>query len=714
MDAGRVNVPLNLAVDGEPLRLGQILDQLFAYAGMLSPEGIVLDVNHAALRDAELAHEDVVGAAFWQTPWWSYDTAVQEMIRDAVSGAAAGRTIRFDARARMRAGRLVPLDVQIAPLRDADGAIVLLVASATDLSQREAATAALEASERRAQRRLAELELIYNEAPVGLGMVDRDLRFIRVNQQLADMNGTSAAAHEAQRVGNVVPGLRSQLEPVLRRVLATGEPVLGVDIGGETPSRPGVARHWIQHFYPLFGSGERVDAVGIICEETTGRKFAERQAEAHRRELEHLALHDPLTQLPNRALLADRARQAMAQAKRDGTQAALLMLDLDDFKAVNDSLGHAAGDALLQHVAERLRATLRDVDTVGRLGGDEFAVITGALADAEAPAAVAERVLAALAEPMDLMGRRHVVSASIGVAVFPQDAPRLGGLFRCADLALYESKDRGRACATFFEPAMRERLRERQQLERSLKRAVDDADFHLELRPRHAVADDRLIALELQPLWRHPQLGLVPVEEHLVFAERKGLARPLAEWTIARLETILVELRRETSELRLCLALSPTQLQNATVIDGLLAALERADTPGDRLQVEVLTGKAWSLQTDPLRAALERLAAEGVSIGLRGLGADHVAFHELRRLPLDSLVLEADLVRALDEAPEADAFVEAFAGLGRRLGKRVVACGVETRAQLELLRASGCEEAQGPFFAHGRAGETARAARPAR
>ncbi len=688
-----------LLESGTTLRLGDVLDQLFVFAGVLAVDGTMLDVNRGPLEIADLAATDVVGLPFWATWWWAYDPDVQHRIRDAVVGAATGRTVRFDVRARTRGHGRMLVDLQLAPLCDDSGRVLFVIASALDLSEREAAREALATSERRARRRLDELELIYDRAPVGLGMVDRALRVVRLNQRLADINGTGVDGLVGRRFWEVVPDLRAELEPALDRVFAEGAAVLGLEIAGETPTRPGERRHWLMHVYPVPDPTGATEAVGVICEDITERKSAEERLARSRVEVERQALHDPLTGLPNRALLSDRAQQEIARARREHGALALLMMDLDDFKGVNDTLGHAAGDALLQQVSARLQAAVREVDTVGRLGGDEFAVVTGALNGPDDAAAVAERILAALAKPLSLLGRPHVARASIGIALYPGDALRLGGLFRCADLAMYEAKGGGGARAMFFEAEMREQLRERQRLERALRRAVEADELQLRPSPRHAVEDGRLVAVEAELVWRHPARGPVSIEDDLLFAERKGLGGAIASRALARVFAFLGELGRESALTRLCVAFSPTQLADPATIDELLARLDDAGIEGDRLQVELLTGVAWSLDHAAFVAALERLAGRGVHIGLRGFGADHVAFHELRHLPLDSLILASELVRELGRRDEAEAFVEALAGLGRRLNKRVVARGVETAVQLEMLRQSGCEEAAGPLFA---------------
>ncbi|MFP4125946.1 MAG: putative bifunctional diguanylate cyclase/phosphodiesterase [Alphaproteobacteria bacterium] len=675
--------------DGGRLRLGEVFDGLFLFAGVLNVDGVLLDVNRAPLEIAALDAGDVIGLPFWDAWWWSYDEGVRARIREGVELAGAGRTVRFAVRGRGRGAARLLVDLQMAPLYDDGGRIRYLLASALNVSARED----------EARRHLRELQVIYDRAPVGLGVIDCDRRVVRLNQRLAELEGGSVDALVGRSLWDLFPGLRRELEPACERVFAAGEAALGLELTGDTASAPGGLRHWLIHLYPVAALSGAIDGVGLICEDITERKRTETQLVRSRREIEHQALHDALTGLPNRALLSDRARQQIARVRREGGTMALLMMDLDDFKGVNDTLGHAAGDALLEQVGARLAGAVREVDTVGRLGGDEFAVVTGALRAAEDAAVVAERILAALAEPISLLGRPHLARASVGVALYPGDAHRLGGLFRCADLAMYEAKAAGGARAMFFEPEMHEQLRARQQLERALRRAVDERALELRPLPRHAVADLALAAWEAEIVWRHPERGVVPIEADLVFAERKGLGAAIAARTLEQAFAFIDAPGRRAATTPLCVAFSPTQLADPRIVDALLDGLDRGALAGDRLQVELLTGVAWGLDGDDLVATLTRLAARGVNIGLRGFGADHVAFHELRHLPLDSLILAGELVRDLGRRDEAEAFVDALAGLGRRLNKRVVARGVETETQLELLRRAGCEQAAGPLFA---------------
>ena len=680
---------------GDGLQIGDVLDRLFVFAAILDRDGRVLDVNRGPLEVADLTRADVLGIAFWRTWWWSHDEAVAAYVRAAVTRALAGETVRFDVGCRARGDGRIRVDVQFAPLPGPDGQVGHVLASALDVSEREAGREALAASERRARHRLNELELIYDRAPVGLGLVDAERRLVRLNHRLAELAGAPLETLVGHDVRAAMPTLETTLAPALAHVFARGEPVLDQEVAGDPEGR----RFWLVHLYPVPTPAGDTDAVGIICEDVTERRAAAEHLSESRRAAERQALHDPLTGLPNRALLSDRAQEQIKRARRDGGSMALLMMDLDDFKAVNDTLGHAAGDALLERVAERLRGAVRETDTVGRLGGDEFAVVTGALGGPADAAAVAERVLEALHAPVSVMGRPHVARASIGIALFPDDALRLGGLFRGADLAMYEAKSAGGSRTMFFEPEMREQLRARQQLERALRRALDEDAFELASCPRLSVADRRVVAVELALRWRHPIRGPVPVEDDLVFAERKGLGAAIATRTIDRALALLRDVVDENAAARVCVAFSPTQLTDARVVERLLEGLATRGIEGDRLQVELLTGADWTLDGDGLAEALARLADAGVNIALREFGTDRLAFRELRALPLDALVLAGELVRDLGRHDEAEAFVEALAALGRRLGKRVVARGVETGIQHELLRQAGCEEVTGPYVA---------------
>lgn len=707
--------PATLSSDGETLRLADVLRPLFAFSALLEVDGKVLEVGGGALQASKTQLDTVLGVPLWTTPWWSFDVNVQQLVREAIAGAAGGQAVTFTTEALISTDGRPPaptsVDLQFVPFGPEAARPSAILATATAVAARAEITGEPSPSGQR-KRRSPCLQPIRNEATVGLAVLDTELRFLRVNQPFADLNGRGIDAHLGRLLWDVLPERRAQAEPLLHHVIDTGEPVLAVAVDGEAPQRPGVRRCWMEHFHPLPGADGTVEAVCMVREEVTARKLTDHNLRAYQREMEHRALHDALTGLPNRALLADRAQQAITAAERDGKPMALLLLDLDDFKQVNDTSGHAAGDTVLREVAARLRRSVRDVDTVGRFGGDEFAVVTGALETGAGAAVVAERILEAMTAPFDLLGRRHPIPLSIGIALYPGNARRLGSLFRSADLALYEAKRQGGNRATFFEPRMRDALRARQHLDRSLRRAAEDDEVRYELRVRHTIADRRLAAVELEPLWAHPSRGLTPLSDALAFAERKGLGTKLASRLVDRATEVLATLRHERCPL--CLAFSPTQLADGVVVGALIDGLDETDAAGGALQVEVLTASAWPLETVPLHRSLRRLADRGIAIGLRGFGADHVTFRELRRLPLDSLILECDLVDQLGSSTEAATFVDALAGLGQRLGKRVVARGVRTVEQLDILKASGCAEAEGSVFGPDRVGEGFGRDRPSR
>jgi PAS domain S-box-containing protein len=277
----------NAVLETEQARLRQVLDRLFAFVGVLTPDGVLIEANHAPLEAAGLTIEDVIGKPFWDCFWWSYDPAVQAQLQAAVARAAAGETPRYDVPVRMRGGALMTIDFQLAPLRDASGRITHLIPSAVDVTERERSKAALRESEALARAQLAELEALYDQAPIGLALIDRELRFVRINRHLAEINGPSVTEHLGRVAWDVLPDLREAAEPLLRQVLSTGEPITGIEFTGETPKAPGVRRSWVEQFYPLKDASGEALAVGIICQEVTAQKQAEAQRELLLRELSH-------------------------------------------------------------------------------------------------------------------------------------------------------------------------------------------------------------------------------------------------------------------------------------------------------------------------------------------------------------------------------------------------------------------------------------------
>ena len=395
---------------------------------------------------------------------------------------------------------------------------------------------------------------------------------------------------------------------------------------------------------------------------------------------------DPLTGLADRRQFRDRLAAALAEPRPPmGEGPGVLLIDLDRFKAVNDALGHPAGDALLQSAGRRLRSALRPGDTAARLGGDEFAVLLGKPGGREAVGAVAARLVELLARPYILRGQVALVGASIGIALAPEDGTDPDTLLSRADLALYQSKAQGRGRCSFFVPELQARAEARRALELGLRAALPRGEFALHYQPQLDLGARRLSGFEALLRWQRPGIGLVPPNDFIPLAEEIGLIGGIGAWV---LRTATAEAASWPAPLCVAVNVAPQQFQDGQLVGTVRAALEAAALPGDRLELEItesalLEDGGWGTM-----GQLQALKAWGVRISLDDFGTGYSSLSQLRSFPFDRVKIDRSFA---DDA----AVVRAVAALGASLGMRTTAEGVETAAQLERIRAEGCTEAQG-------------------
>lgn len=418
----------------------------------------------------------------------------------------------------------------------------------------------------------------------------------------------------------------------------------------------------------------------------TQRKQAERQ-------IAHMATHDGLTELPNRALFGDRLDHALATARRHGDAFAVMVCDLDRFKAVNDTLGHPAGDALLCVTAQRLRSVIGDGDTVARLGGDEFAIIACHLAGPQGASILAQRVIEAVGRPIDLDGHTASVGVSIGIA-FGDDANlQPDTLYKQADTALYRAKMAGRNGYSFYEPELDAAIATRNLLERDLRDAIHRGGFVLHYQPIVSIADGTVGGFEALLRWQHPTRGAISPVEFIPLAEETGLIVALGEWAVR-------EACREAAswpgDLRVAVNISAVQFERPGLEQVVLGALVASGLSPHRLELEI-TESVLMQDSDAAISFLHRLKALGISIALDDFGTGFSSLSYLRRFPFDKIKIDRAFIRDIGD-PDTAAIVRAIVGIGAQLGATITAEGVETDGQLEQVRREGCTAVQGFLY----------------
>jgi len=431
-------------------------------------------------------------------------------------------------------------------------------------------------------------------------------------------------------------------------------------------------------------------------EDITERKRTEAQ-------VVHMARHDALTSLPNRILFHERMEQAVALAGR-GQACAVLCLDLDHFKVVNDTFGHTIGDALLLAVAERLQACAREVDTVSRLGGDEFALLLVGLDRPESAGDLAQRIARTLSEPFNLGGNTIVVGASIGIAVAPQDGTAPVKLLKSAGTALCRAQLEDRGSHRFFEPDMDARLQARMVLARDLRQAVRNHEFELVYQPIYNVETKQICCFEALLRWHHPVRGLVSPAEFIPMAEETGLIVPIGEWV---LQQACGEARNWPATVKVAVNLSAAQFKDKVLIATVKQALSAAGLPASRLELEITETMLLKNSADTL-ATLHELRDLGASISMDDFGTGYSSLSYLRSFPFDKIKIDQSFIRDLSERRDSIAIVRAIVSLGKSLGMVTTAEGVETKDQLAQLRREDCHEVQGYLFSRPTSADNAR------
>lgn len=531
------------------------------------------------------------------------------------------------------------------------------------------------------------LDAIIENIPAAIFVKDaRDLRFLLVNKA-AEEQMQCRRRHVVGRTNSELlpPAEAAAYDAVDREVLRSGKMHVGESLF-EMPGKGDRLMHTTT--IVVQEDGEPRYLIGI-SEDVTERR-------ANEARIVHLAHHDALTDLPNRVFLLDRLAEALIAQRRSDGAVGLLCIDLDNFKDVNDSLGHAAGDALLQEVAARLRHCVREEDLVSRHGGDEFTVLQPRLGSPEEARRLADRLIAALSRPFHVHDQEVVIGASVGIAIAPLDGDTADLLMRHADMALYRAKADGRGAARFFEAAMDARLQARRSLERDLRLAFAKRELELYYQPLLNAGDERISGFEALLRWRHAERGFVSPAEFIPVAEEIGLIGPITEWVLGK---ACAEAVGWPSHVRIAVNLSPAHFRKQNPAFAVARALAESGLLPNRLEVEI-TETVLLNDSETNLAILHQIRALGVRIAMDDFGTGYSSLSYLRFFPFDKIKIDRSFVRELHSSPQCAAIVRAVTSLGASLGVVTTAEGVETVEQMESLRAEGCHELQGFLFSH--------------
>jgi diguanylate cyclase (GGDEF)-like protein/PAS domain S-box-containing protein len=563
-------------------------------------------------------------------------------------------------------------------LRDPDGKPSRCIGTITDISGRRQIEEALRLSEKR-------YRLLFERNLAGVYRSTIEGRILDCNESFARIFGYASREEVLQQAAWDLYLKPEDREAAVAKLLER-QNLTNYEICLRRKDGSSV---WVLESENLVeGPDGRLSVIEGTAIDITERKRAEEQ-------VKHLAFHDPLTNLPNRLLFNDRLTLAVAQAHRHNQKLAVLFLDLDRFKVINDSLGHSVGDELLRQIAERIQEYVREGDTVARLGGDEFTLLVPGITAEEDAAKIARKICEAVHDPFWVDGRELFVTTSLGVSVYPSDGHDAETLVRNADSAMYRAKEQGRDNYQLYTPAMNAKAIERLSLESRLRQAVANDELELHFQPFIDLRTAELIGAEALVRWRHPELGLIPPGDFIPIAELSGLIIPIGEWV---LRTACAEARKWHESgfphLTVSVNLSSRQFQQTDLISQVTHALAESGLDADKLDLEITESNAMQNAEHSINT-LWGLKKLGVRISMDDFGTGYSSLNYLKRFPIDRIKLDQSFVRDLPSDKDDAAIAMAVIAMGRSLELIVIAEGVETEEQLSFLRNHNCDQLQG-------------------
>lgn len=652
-------------------RIRRILDTTQEGFLMTDLEHRLIQVNPAFAQLLGGLPEDFIGRPLYEF----VDAANHAILREQGIKRARGEQSIYEIELTRRDGGRVPCQFSATPISDETGARAGSFALVSDLTSRRAHEAYVR-----------QVVAMFESTAEGVMLTDLKGRIVSVNPAFTDVTGYTEAEAMGKNPSFLHSGRHdaSFYQAMWAELNATGH------WQGELWNRRKngeVYPEWLTVSAVRDADGSVQSYVGVFSDISHIKR-----SEA---ELERLAHYDPLTGLPNRILLHAQLNHALDRAARHQERLAIMVLDLDGFKTVNDSLGHPAGDLLLQTIAGRLQQLLRREDTVARMGGDEFAVIVEAIGN---PGLIAEKIIQAVSEPVSLDGHSALVTVSVGIAIFPDDGGDTTSLLQAADMAMYASKQAGRNTSRFHHPDMTRAARQRLIIEQGLRRALENDELEVWFQPQFDLATDALVGAEALVRWRSPERGLVPPNEFIPIAEETGLILPLGEWVLRQSCRHALEWRALGLDAgSISVNVAGPQIERGDFFNIVRTVLEETGWPAERLELEI-TESFLLRNAEQAMTVVEKLSNLGVKVAIDDFGTGYSSLSYLKYLRVNKLKIDQSFVRDLPDDHDDSAITRAVISLGHNLGFSVIAEGVESDAQREFLKHEGCDQAQGYLY----------------
>ncbi len=644
----------------------------------LDSQGNVTLWNGAAEQMFGWSREEVIGRLNPIVPEDKYDEF--QMLREKVLRGEA--FCGLELRRLRKDGSFVDINLSTAPLRGAGGEVGGIMSVALDITERQRAVEELRKSEENYRS-------IFNAVYDAIFIHDLDGTILDVNRKMLEMYRIDRQKALTCRIREDFSAPDNPLEkvPGIWAKVIAGEDQM-FEWKAKRPTDGSVFHAEVFLHKITF---QTKDVILASVRDISARKEMEE-------EIMHMAHHDPLTDLPNRRLFVDILRLESAQARRHRTKMALLFLDLDRFKEVNDTLGHTIGDQLLKEVAVRLRAGVREADTISRAGGDEFNIILSDISKAEDMSDIAGKLVESFRRPFSIAGHDLYITTSIGISIYPDDSEDVDTLFRYADIAMYYAKEHGRNTFRFFNPAINIRSLERMRLESMLRQTVERGQLVVYYQPQVDIGTRRMVCAEAMVRWLHPESGLLEAKQFIPMAEDTGFITDIDEWML-RAVCDQVRLWREAGLTPLCVTvnLSAREFQNPELISTIACMLQETGTPPEYLDVEISETLAMS-NIERTVSRLKELSKIGVHTSIDDFGTGYSSLNHLKRMPVEKLKIDRSFIQDIASDPDTRAVISAVTAMAHNMDMKVIAEGVETEAQLDFLLEAECDEAQGYFF----------------